>query len=240
MNKKFLWLALVASLVVGSPKTLLAQHLTPSQKELFETLTPEQREELSKLTPRQLLELSDDNSLEKQGGTFCGVEVGELTDSQKNLYDRLTPEQREELSQKVYINKQDWQIEFTQIKKAIKDRDVDTLSTKKSVDDIIKKLGNGWELPRNVDYTAENKLKLNPEASDYDAMILQMPWATDDEKVEIFRLLTGMDWWYRTAQNYNKSSSRFVLRLFEEGVRDWNRYNDNYTYYYHVRPVRSL
>jgi len=184
--------------------------------------------------------LQDKKSTETQVKTFCGVAIENLTSTQKELFDRLTPKQREALAQKVSINKTEGQIEFLQIKKAIKDSDTATNVTKKSADDTMKKLGNGWKLPRDVDFDDKNRLKLNPEESDYDAMILQMPWASDNEKVENFRLLTGMNWWYWTAQNYNKSSSEFVFREFSKNVRDRDRdgvdYNDNI----HVRPVRSL
>ncbi len=178
-------------------------------------------------------------STETQTDTFCGIAINQITKTQQKLFDKLTPDQREELTQKVSINKQEGQIEFLQLKKAIKDTDTVTGVNKKGADDAIKKLGNGWELPRDVDYTDSNRLTLNTKKSDYDAMILQMPGATDNEKVENFRLLTDMSWWYRTTQNYNKSSSRFVVRDFYENGRGRYRVNNGIDDY-PVRPVRSL
>jgi hypothetical protein len=180
----------------------------------------------------------EDLATNLQAETFCGIETANLTTTQQELFTKLTPTQREELSQKISINKTQWQIEFTQIKKAIKDSDVATNVNKKSADAAIEKLGNGWKLPEDVDFSDENRLTLNSEASDYDAMILQMPWANDNEKVENFRLLTGMNWWYWTAQNYNKPSSKFVFRRFLMLDRNRYRYSDYNDS--HVRPVRSL
>ena len=179
-----------------------------------------------------------EESIENAEKTFCGIDRAELTDNQKILFDRLTPVQREELSQKVSINKAKGQIEFPQAKLAIKDADTATNVTKSSADDAIKKLWNGWKLPGDVDYNDSNRLTLDPKNSDYDAMILQMPWSTDDKKVENFRLLTEMYWRYRTSKSYNKSSSSFVFRRFDG--YGWDR-NWNFDYYYYlVRPVRSL
>ena len=183
-------------------------------------------------------------STETQTDTFCGMAVDQLTAVQKKLFDKLNPQQREELSQKIAINKQEWQIEFTQIKKAIKDTDIASNVTKSSADDAINKLWNGWELPKDIDCTDSNRLTLDPAQSDYDAMILQMPGANNNEKVENFRLLTGMSWWYRTSQNC-KSKFGFVIRgfyedgrgLYEDG-RDWTRVMHDALV--HVRPVRSL
>jgi len=183
--------------------------------------------------------LQSQKPTEIKAESFCGITIDQLTPTQQELFAKLSTRQVKRLSQKVSINKQEWQIEFTQIKKAIKDSDVATNVTKKSADDTMKKLGNGWKLPKDVDYTEKNQFKLNPEESDYDAMILQMPWATDNEKVENFRLLTGMHWWYRTAQNYNKSSSEFVIRGFGKDDRSRHRDDDGYNTN-HVRPVRSL
>ena len=179
-----------------------------------------------------------EESIENTEKTFCGIDRAELTDTQKRLMDRLTPEQREELSQKVSINKVSWQIEFLEIKKAIKDTNIATNVTKSQADDAVEKLWNGWELPRDVNYTDDTRLKLNPVESDYDAMIIQMPWSTEDEKVENFRLLTGMLGRYLTSQKYNKSSSTFVFRRFDEDAwfRNWiHDFNS-----FRVRPVRSL
>jgi len=187
--------------------------------------------------------LQPQTSTEIQAEKFCSIDLDQLTKTQKKLFDKLTPVQREEFEQKVSINTRDdetgWYIQFIKLQwnNTIAGRNIAGNVNKKGADDAIKKLWNGWELPRDADYTYRNRFELDAANSDYDAMILQMPGLSDNERVENFRLLTGMHWDYRTAQKYNKSISDFVTRSFYEDrrMRSW-RNSDTY----HVRPVRSL
>jgi len=253
MNKHLLWLALATSLFLSSPNTSVAQNLTPAQKQLFEALTPEQREELSKLTSKQLLELSNDNSteksLEKQWVSFCGVDVSELTDSQKELYNKLTPEERWKLSRIASINKVEWRIKIWS--KAIKDTDFEinwkNRLWEQEIDDALEKLWEEWYLPSDV-----FSWELIPFLSEIDEMIGLIPWANNDEKVKNFRLLTGMDWrywtswpgWYHKATWYKravaqKRQSGLVFRNLTED--DWSKDSVNPFYdAYRTAKVRFI
>ena len=156
--------------------------------------------------------------------------VFHLTENQKILFDtyKNDKEAMEKLS-KITHNKAKWQFEFQEAKLALNDKDI-----------AIKNLWNGWKLPGDVDFGKypEKQNKLNPEESDFDKMIMDMPGETDNEKVENFRLLTGVSEWYQTSQDYNKSSSGFVIRRFREGDRSRCRDSDGNDL--HVRGVRPL
>lgn len=178
-------------------------------------------------------------SIEASKKKFCGIDINQLTQSQKKLMGSLTPAQREELSQKVSINKTLWQIEFLNIKKAIKDCDIAKDVNKISAERAVQKLWNGWQLPKDVDFTSTNRLRLDPENSDYDAMILEMPWGNDNEKTKNFKLLTDMYWRYWTWQSYgSKLRPRCVFRRFSDNSPDRTWAFPSVTY--SVRPVKSL
>jgi len=106
--------------------------------------------------------------------TICGIAIDKLTDTQKTLfYDKLTPTQKEALAQNIVIK--DDQIDFLQLKKAIQTKDTTQPIRAWSVEDTIDAIGDGWILPEN-----------------YKAMIQEMPGENDAEKIENFKLLTGM------------------------------------------------
>ncbi len=171
---------------------------------------------------------------------FCGVTIDQLTKTQRELFDKLAPKQREEMNQIVYIDNNAWHIHFLKLSwnNAIATKDIDVGVTKLQANDVIKKHWSGWKMPRDIDYDDTNKLTLDPEKSDYDAMIMQMPGKTDNEKIENFILFTGMNWRYWTSKKCNKSVSLFVVRGFIEN----NLYRDrtSRSNILLVRPVRSL
>jgi len=179
-------------------------------------------------------------SIETQAETFCGIPIDQLSSTQQILYKKLSPLEREGLKEKVSINNTHWHIQFLQLQwnNTIASKDIAKGVMKSWADKAVKNLGNGWTLPRDVDYTAHNKKTLDPVNSDYDAMILQMPGSTDNQKVRNFKLLTGMAWPYRTSQKYSQQSWRFVIRKFYGDT--WNRGSDPNNCGLNARPVRSL
>jgi hypothetical protein len=178
------------------------------------------------------------NSAEKQQETFCGVKIEQLTPAQKELYDKLSPKERKELSSKITINLDAGQIEFTQIKLAIKNIDIAQNVTKAQADDLVKKMGNGWILARGVDLN-DRDAKLDEKLSDYDRMILQLPWV-NKSKEYYFGLLMGFsEWFYWTSQKYNSFGSGFAIRRYNVGF-SVSKERGAASEKYHLRPVRDL
>lgn len=179
------------------------------------------------------------NKLSQEETFFCGIDILHLTNTQQELFVKLNPEQRQELSQKTVINTNKWQIEFIQIKRAIKDNDIIQTVNKEWANDTVKRLWNEWFLPQDIDFSEENNHILDPKSSDYDAMIMQMPGMNDNEKVQNFRLLTGMQWWYWTSRMHSTSNTKFVVHAFGKYVRDRSRLSD-FNDTYNVRPIKLL
>jgi len=187
---------------------------------------------------QESLEVTE-NSTETHTETFCGVAIEQLTMSQKKLYRKLTEDQRKDMSQKVSINTREdetgWYIQFLKLQwnNAIAGKEIATNVNKDEVEATVQNLRNGWELARDIDSidTNTNILQLDPVNSDYDAMILQMPGSNNNEKEKNFRLLTGMNWSYRTI-------SELTIRRFI-GNGQLRSYYGTISYW-HVRPVKSV
>lgn len=142
-------------------------------------------------------------------------------------------------------NKEEWQYEFRtptfklSIKdKDIKDKNIKICVTKQWADDAINKIGDGWKLPKDVDYVRAKRMQLDPKISEYDQMVFHMPWEIDHEKIENFKLLTGMAGWYRTSHEYYDYSMGYLIRAFDEEDRHRNRIIGIAGF--NARPVRDL
>lgn len=174
---------------------------------------------------------------------FCSLPMDKLTFSQKELWKILSPEERDDLCKKVRINITEGQIEFLNLYLAIDNQDIAQQVNKQEADKIVADKGNGWILPRDIDFADIHKRTFDPNNSDYDAMISQMPGQSDTIKVEYFKLLTGMKWHYWTSQTYDHDNSFFVIYNFDKDSYEWVGFWSGvrgYNNKCNVRPVKTL
>jgi hypothetical protein len=231
VKKRIAWAVATAALTFGSPDGAKAQKDDLTSKSQTEAVDV-------------LLHQSD----------FLWVPYNKLTFNQKKLFDKLTPEERKDLSERVSIKP--WQIDFVTLGLAIADKDTkkNPLS-KKNADLILSKLWEWWMLPDDIAFVRDSldTRKFYPDSSPYDAMVLQMPWLTEQEKVVNFLLLSGMKenrYWTNTKDSgvidgwavfvtYSLSSEYSTPgepgALYNKTRGHGSKYNSEY-----VRPIKKL
>ncbi len=164
--------------------------------------------------------LVGDNSIKKRLACFCGMSLDALTVHQREFFEQLTKELTLEevvaFSDTIKITNE--QIEFYTIWLALQYRDFLRDVNKSSAEASVNQIGNWWRLPKDIeswDGDRSVRFELYPDISDYDAMIMQMPWKTNIIRARQFMLLTEMYWRYRTSTIYKTYHQHTVLRQFK-------------------------
>lgn len=161
------------------------------------------------------------------------------------LFQYMRPLARQELFEKVYINKVAWQMEFPELKLAIrwgKELPKDPM-TREDAENFIAKIGNGWRLPKDLEpqYTCDEDhdpwhnpydKTINAQYSDYDKIIMHMPGNDLYDKVANFASLTGIDgvYWVWTG---------LAVRGMDRESLDRYKESDNQVLH-HIHPVKDI
>jgi len=224
MNKNLLWAVLAFSMVFGQPDAAKTQEYS-WVKENYKT------------------EVTD---ILLQENTFLWVNYKNLTHNQKKLFDKLTPEERKDLSENVSIKP--WQIDFLNLGLAIASKDIEYKPMlKKEADVIISELGDWWRLPDDVAFIKNNDGRIRFELSnqsDYDEMIWQLPWPNDGQKIANFLLLTDMNavYWTRATDIGELRGDEvevFITRTFSED--GWSLRMHGWIFNQHfLRPIKDI
>ncbi len=163
-----------------------------------------------------------------EGRELWGISYSDLTYWQKVLYNKYkdNPSALAKLNDVITIV--EGEIQFPNIWLAIQDKDNPYGKLNKIwATKVTKEVGEPWRLPNdNWSTEKEGFLSLDAENSDYDRMILQMPWESDEVQAENFALLTDMKWFrYRTWTAYNNLTDYSVVRDFDDYVGSiWSRH----------------